>query len=491
MKKSIHKKTVFFPKAFTLVELIVVITILSILGTIAFVSFRWYTRDAKNSTRVSDMRTIDKSLSLFATAEGNVPLPDNAQAISYSGWLAWTQWEFWDWAHRELRRVSNIPRDPVTNTFYSYSVTNNRTKYQLGAINEGGLFSQTPSLIPESYALSSEWKTALTLWNYIYYDVVVRNGAECYIISTPSIMLSDIPAGNTLVDGAIYNYVYRGSEHLPNSYSGSLETVPATSWFQTTEVFDSCIMEDLIDLELYIAKVSTAFQPFATDDKYENLIFNSNTRDFKTTTMKALEEKWMTLSPKLIEEFNNPIPDKFFIDTFTSSNGTNITSSSGPDTWAGFWTIASGWNPWAFIINNNALEKTDGSSSFLQVTPLPWMTTENYSVSFDIDDFSGGTISSFLRYIDSDNYYSLDISATWYQLMRRLAGTSVPLANIGETINAGDTIRFWISEDSITFDINGIQKENIIGSWINSIGSARIFMQNSGAAIDNYTLTYK
>ena len=42
-------------KAFTLVELIVVITILAILWTIAFISLQWYSRDSRDSVRISDM----------------------------------------------------------------------------------------------------------------------------------------------------------------------------------------------------------------------------------------------------------------------------------------------------------------------------------------------------------------------------------------------------------------------------------------------------
>lgn len=50
--------------AFTLVELIVVITILAILGTIAFISLQGYSADARNSKRTSDVGNIQSAISL-------------------------------------------------------------------------------------------------------------------------------------------------------------------------------------------------------------------------------------------------------------------------------------------------------------------------------------------------------------------------------------------------------------------------------------------
>ena len=50
--------------AFTLVELIVVITILAILGTIAFISLQGYSADARNSKRTSDIGNIQSAISL-------------------------------------------------------------------------------------------------------------------------------------------------------------------------------------------------------------------------------------------------------------------------------------------------------------------------------------------------------------------------------------------------------------------------------------------
>jgi len=53
-------------KAFTLVELIVVITILAVLATIAFVSFQWYWASARDSVRLSDIKAMQKIISLYS-----------------------------------------------------------------------------------------------------------------------------------------------------------------------------------------------------------------------------------------------------------------------------------------------------------------------------------------------------------------------------------------------------------------------------------------
>ena len=63
-------------KAFTLVELIVVITILAILGTIAFISLGSYTGDARNAKRTD-------GISKIATSIENA-LIDGKNAISFA-----------------------------------------------------------------------------------------------------------------------------------------------------------------------------------------------------------------------------------------------------------------------------------------------------------------------------------------------------------------------------------------------------------------------
>jgi len=54
-------------QAFTLVELIVVITILAILGTIAFISLQGYSQDAKNSKVTNDISSIAQKVNIRTT----------------------------------------------------------------------------------------------------------------------------------------------------------------------------------------------------------------------------------------------------------------------------------------------------------------------------------------------------------------------------------------------------------------------------------------
>jgi prepilin-type N-terminal cleavage/methylation domain-containing protein len=71
--------------AFTLVELIVVITILAIMATIGFISLSGYGENARNSVRISDIRTIEKTLSFYDVSNDKFPLPDNAVTLTSSG----------------------------------------------------------------------------------------------------------------------------------------------------------------------------------------------------------------------------------------------------------------------------------------------------------------------------------------------------------------------------------------------------------------------
>ena len=79
LEKCLKKKKTWF----TLVELIVVITIIAILWTIAFISFQNYTKNARDGVRISDINSLKKNLELFITEKWFYPAPDNGTNITY------------------------------------------------------------------------------------------------------------------------------------------------------------------------------------------------------------------------------------------------------------------------------------------------------------------------------------------------------------------------------------------------------------------------
>jgi prepilin-type N-terminal cleavage/methylation domain-containing protein len=62
-------------KAFTLVELLVVITIIAILWVVAYTQFGWATDKAKTSTKISNINTISQALSMYKTEKWFYPKP--------------------------------------------------------------------------------------------------------------------------------------------------------------------------------------------------------------------------------------------------------------------------------------------------------------------------------------------------------------------------------------------------------------------------------
>ena len=72
-----------FP-AFTLVELIVVITIVGILSTVGFVSYSGYLTGARDSNRFSQLTKLSDSLQVYAATK-SLPLPDDYIEVHSSG----------------------------------------------------------------------------------------------------------------------------------------------------------------------------------------------------------------------------------------------------------------------------------------------------------------------------------------------------------------------------------------------------------------------
>jgi len=480
------------PSAFTLVELIVVITILAILWTLWFLAFNGFSRDARNSTRISDMKTIQKSLDLYVTTNGTVPIPDESISISYSWGLAWRQWYFWEKARAKSKRISNVPIDNLFSTPYAYSTVSGGKYYQLASVIEwGSFFSQNLPGVAQSYALSNSEYSSYVLGNHINYDVVVKNGSDCYTITAPSIILSDIPSGWILENNTPYNYTYSQSNHIPHVYSWAISYSNTPNGFQNIEVLNWCNIDTFWELELYSARLSTAYQQFSNNKQYENLVYNSKSNDFMLLSAKSLKDRWITVNNNIIEELLDPTPLKTFTDTFTDSNSTLIVWEHIPDSWGLWFTLPGGDNN-SYTVNWNTLVKTDNTLTKIYPRPNPEITSENYTVNFNVTNFSSGEISAYLKYLDPDNYYRLSLNSDWYTLYINQWGIETLVTSTSwEPITLGSEIIFTLDWDDLSFSIAWNPKWNFLLWWINGKWNPVIWLENNGSSIDNFSLNYK
>lgn len=207
---------------FTLVELIVVITILAILWTIAFISFQSYARDARDSVRLWDIQTIKRSLDLSFLDNGYYPLPSNGTSITFSGAEVWNQWTIWESVIQEVKRLPEIPLDPLTKTQYTYSLLNTKAEYQVATVLEQWL-----TTLGNNVYAGNNSGNAYIKWNYNGSLAKVQSWSILYILAVPTLISGDITLQDyqELIDNK--RLVYNGYSNLPFSFSG---TVFNTLW---------------------------------------------------------------------------------------------------------------------------------------------------------------------------------------------------------------------------------------------------------------------
>ena len=285
--------------AFTLVELIVVITILAILWTIAFISLQWYSAQARDSKRVSDIQNIKKSLELFSLNTWKYPKPDNPWIAKYEWQDLWYQWTVWSNVTTNLsRNLTKKPTDPLTETEYTYSTIESQTQYELLATYESDLVSHNNNLLNKTNASNQVYSKISGTYNWIF----VKAGN--YIVPTPSIINSELTWSELILDNTnIKSQIITWWENnLANTWIEAsiwkLEwmELQAFSWTLDTDTWedDWWFKADLLS-KLQLAytwtrlandwiykKILETTETEDTISLVDNLVFNSNTYSFSS-----------------------------------------------------------------------------------------------------------------------------------------------------------------------------------------------------------------
>lgn len=165
---------------FTLVELIIVITILAILSTIAFVNFSWYVSESEDTKNLVEINQLEKWIWIYLVSNNVLPKPKNE--FTYNAWLNKIYSGDID---NELMSLFKIN---WSNNSYKYSIFNNWEYFQVWwFINKDISYN----FIPKTYA-SADY--AVVKWNYLFNPTVpsllisswsnnIYNSDNCFLVN--------------------------------------------------------------------------------------------------------------------------------------------------------------------------------------------------------------------------------------------------------------------------------------------------------------------
>ena len=170
--KYLHKISKVIPRWFTLVELVVVVTMLSILATVGFVSYGWYVAGARDTKRLSNAAEIKKWFSLRISS--SKPINTSWTALSpnlkVSSWSTTLEGYYWAVNAKLISSLKVSGLELEDEQFgvlaYTYTYIPSMKEYQVMAMIEDDDSLAYNPIIDSAYAVvETEWY-AYVEWNF-------------------------------------------------------------------------------------------------------------------------------------------------------------------------------------------------------------------------------------------------------------------------------------------------------------------------------------
>ena len=269
-------------KAFTLVEVVVTVIIIWILATIGYLSFWWYTWEARDTARHKDLKTISNVLEYELSLWKDLPAPDG-NLVSESYEIAWKTYnfktgEFGTNANNYfVWKLSWLPVDPETWAKYRYSLSEDGRYYILQA----------------------------TMNNWEVYKFSNLNDANKGLVATVK----------TPINGSNKNNSNSGNSSNSEDEGDSVDNTPPTFWVQNWTVFN-VVYGGYADMNQIIAtddrkwKINYSYNPTKINTLWDPRWYTEN------ATITATDAAWNSSSVNIVFK----IARKYTAPTWNKNN---------------------------------------------------------------------------------------------------------------------------------------------------------------------------
>ncbi|MDD4151931.1 MAG: prepilin-type N-terminal cleavage/methylation domain-containing protein, partial [Candidatus Gracilibacteria bacterium] len=224
-------------KAFTLVELIVVITILIILSTVGIMSYDSQVGSAKNTTRTTDLGNLLISLKNHKLKTGVYPLPGDYFNIVNSGSSNVVAYQGFMNDKVYSTELQTKPTDPDYKIPYFYSVNSNKNYYQLRAtlIAEDDTQKDKAYLVGDYATVSKDILPTLIL--------AISTGATNNVEIASGTTQGNINRLKFIVNNGTMNLPYNSDQKTPISTATSFSSIFSESQISYPQYpgYSSCL----------------------------------------------------------------------------------------------------------------------------------------------------------------------------------------------------------------------------------------------------------
>lgn len=420
-KGKSHRKA----HAFTLIELVVVITILAILGTIGFLSVGGFSSRARDSGRAADVAQVSKSLDLSIIAVGDYPAPDQFFTVTYSGGAVWHQGTVGNGVIQKLHTsisgggLDSRPTDPLNGAEFTYSKLAFGKAYQIKATYEGDAGLAMP-WVPTAFAAPGNPTTAYIKGNYGGLTAKTVTGSTTYVLAVPSIV-----TGSGIAPGALV-------EISGNALSGTLQfngknLTGASSFNPNTVVFSGSSLP-LNDASGQITAMMGALKTAYSGSDIATVSSVSTLLNTPTGGLASLGSTLLTSQlGGTVSTESTPVA------TQSNPTGLSLSHSSRSRNFTFSWTAGSG----------------NGASCKLQYYRNGGVWTDISGTTYNCDaNLSGQSVT-----LPADGWYSGNWNTVQIRIIR--TSNSAALGTFGQSLNCTTVGGSASSTPTIDEDCNG------------------------------------
>lgn len=448
------KKTI---KWFSLVEIIISVSIIIIITAIAVTNYSWMQDNSNNSKVSADLKSLENSFSSYLTENEQLPLPDWNQKFyeedtsyshNYEDWSTFWVSGFVSENTLPKKYLNYLPTDPNTNQYYWYAKTKNFLAFEV------------------SWVVTKDWVyKSIVMWNWWWEK-------------WPFNLIRDHISPNFVYDNSTEYFPYNPKEKLLiwkiNSFSWNLKINNRNiSQTEINEIeirqLDEITVSTWWIVDIYCSDGSN----FKLWDKSSssqlvltNMKYNSDNNMF--TSLKLLLNFWWiwTKSPKMSwnSDFEVYTPDAVASVRWTIFWVTKNTSSTN--------IVLVKWKLEVNKINTptdlvkNLKEETDISTSTLSWASITMENWKSFLIVKELDE---------IKWLEQKPW-TISTSNTW-------ALNQIPNEVKNEIING-----WWEINENIQIDDTDLEIpdfKNTAMTWIIRIKQRKVFDNSTNLQLIN------